>query len=87
MTLNNTEAAVYGKRGLCNKLPKQPEKIEQAFPKNLITGIHKTGILGMRTSRRCNGPTPAREIIFTGINSGKETFYLYGDDINVTVFD
>lgn len=79
------EAVVHGKRGNCGELPKSPEKILAALPKHLTTGILRTGELGMRTSRRCEGPTPAREIIFRGLYPGKETFFLYGDDVTVIV--
>ncbi len=79
------EVVVHGKRGNCGELPKSPEKIRAGLPNHLLTGVLKTGKLGMRTSRRCEGPTPAREIVFKGLYPGKETFFLYGDDITVLV--
>ena len=81
------EVVVHGKRGNCGELPKPSEKIQSELPSHLDTGILKTGKLGMRTSRRCDGPTPAREIIFKGLYPGKETFFLYGDDITVIVVE
>lgn len=79
------EAVVHGKRGTCGELPASPEKIEKSLPKHLKTGILTTGRLGLRTSRRCDGATPAREIVFQARKPGKERLHLYGDAINIHV--
>ena len=78
------EAVVHGKRGDCGQLPKAEDKIQKDLPNHLTTGVLSTGKLGMRTSRRCDGATPAREIVFKALYPGRETFFLYGDDITVT---
>lgn len=81
------EAVVHGKRGDCGQLPKSEDKIQKDLPNHLTTGVLTTGKLGMRTSRRCDGATPAREIIFKALYPGRETFFLYGDDVTVTVVE
>ncbi len=81
------EAVVHGKRGDCGQLPKAEDKIQKDLPNDLTTGVLTTGKLGMRTSRRCDGATPAREIVFKALYAGRETFFLYGDDVTVTVVE
>jgi hypothetical protein len=79
------EIVVHGKKGSCGRMPPAIEIIQKNLPQNLITGILKTGSLGLRASNSCNGLTPAREIVFQAIAPGQETFFLFGNDINVQV--
>ncbi len=76
---------VHGKKGICGKMPPPAEEIFAKLPKNLKTGRLTTGALGLRASNSCNGLTPAREIVFEAHTQGHETFFLFGNDINVQV--
>jgi hypothetical protein len=72
---------VYGYRGDCGQLPTSG----QVELPTLQTGTLSTGKAGVRNSKRCNGKTPAVEIIFTATTPGREKFELQGDDITVRV--
>ncbi len=76
---------IHGKRGKCGELPQSAEKTLAKLPTDLKTGKLRVGELGVRSSRSCNGITPAREVIFDAIQPGSEIIRLYGDDIVVTV--
>lgn len=76
---------VHGKKGACGKMPPSIENIMANLPKNLTTGRLVTGELGLRASNGCNGLTPAREIVFEALAPGRETFFLFENDINVRV--
>lgn len=76
---------VHGKKGACGRMPPRVENILPRLPKNLITGKLTTGELGLRASNGCNGLTPAREIVFEAMAPGQETFFLFGNDINVQI--
>jgi hypothetical protein len=82
LTLKVGEAAVvYGYRGDCGALPVAGQVRVPA----LKTGALSIGKPGVRESRRCNGITPAYEIIFTATAPGRESFELQGDRIRVVV--
>lgn len=72
---------VYGIRGDCGKLP---TAAQIKLPK-LKTGTLSVGKEGFRKSKRCNGNTPAVEVIFTATAPGRETFELQGDSVSVRV--
>ncbi|AZL57804.1 hypothetical protein EI545_02475 [Tabrizicola piscis] len=72
---------VYGFRGDCGKLPTS----DQIDLPVLKTGKLSVGKPGKRVSKRCNGMTPAVQIIFTAETEGREKFELQGDDISVRV--
>lgn len=82
VTLDVGESVViYGYRGDCGALPTAGQ-VELPV---LKTGTLSTGRNGKRNSKRCNGMTPAVEIIFTATTPGREVFELQGDDISVRV--
>ncbi|NJS40481.1 MAG: hypothetical protein HC783_17400 [Rhodobacteraceae bacterium] len=82
VTLNVGESVVvYGYRGDCGQLPTSG----QVELPQLKTGTLSTGKDGIRMSKRCNGMTPAVEVIFTATTPGRESFELQGDGISVRV--
>ncbi len=82
VTLDLGESVVvYGYRGDCGALPTSG----QVELPQLKTGTLSTGKDGIRKSKRCNGMTPAVEVIFTATTPGRETFELQGDEISVRV--
>jgi hypothetical protein len=84
VTVNVGESVViYGYRGECGALPADAD-ID--LP-SLKTGTLSTGRDGFRQSKRCNGKTPAVEIIFTATTPGREKFEIQGDGITVRVKD
>lgn len=84
VTLSVGESVViYGYRGDCGALPAAGD-IDLPSPK---TGTLSTGRDGFRQSKRCNGKTPAVEIIFTATTPGREKFEIQGDGISVRVKD
>lgn len=54
------------------------------LPKTSL-GTFSTGKTGVTRSRRCGGKVPAREVVFTAKQKGKETFEIYLDKITITV--
>jgi hypothetical protein len=82
VTLNVGESVViHGYRGECGALP-APAEIKLPA---LKTGTLSIGREGVRNSNRCDGKTPAVEIIFTATTPGRETFEVQGDDVTVRV--
>jgi hypothetical protein len=82
VTLNVGESVViHGIRGDCGQLPTRGD-IELPA---LTTGTLSVGKEGYRESRRCNGETPAVEVIFTATAPGRERFEIEGDPISVRV--
>jgi hypothetical protein len=74
---------VHGIRGECGE---NPDLAEIVLPKPK-TGELSLGKFGVRQSNRCNGKTPAVEVIFTAKTAGREKFEGEGDDITVRVKD
>lgn len=74
-------AIIYGHRGDCGKLPTS----DQIDLPALKTGTLSVGKEGQRRSKKCNGITPALEIIFTATTPGRERFEIDGDDFSVRV--
>lgn len=54
------------------------------LPKTSL-GTFSTGKTGMTKSRRCGKKVPAREVVFTAKQKGKETFEIYLDKITIRV--
>lgn len=54
------------------------------LPKTSL-GTFSTGKTGITKSRRCGRKVPAREVVFTAKQKGKETFEIYLDKITITV--
>ena len=72
---------VHGIRGDCGKAPaKSALKVPASK-----TGKFSIGKLGWRESGKCNGATPAVQVIFTAVTPGKETVKVEGDAIKITV--
>jgi hypothetical protein len=74
---------VHGIRGECGQ---EPVLSEIKLP-GLATGELRLGKMGVRQSGRCDGLTPAVEMIFTATSAGRETFEVEGDKISVRVKD
>ncbi len=74
---------IYGFRGDCGE---PPTSGQLKLPK-MKTGKLSVGQEGVRKSKRCNGMTPAVEIIFTATQPGRETVELQGDGISIRVKD
>jgi hypothetical protein len=72
---------IYGHRGECGALPTDAD-ID--LP-TLETGTLSIGKAGQRKSKKCNGMTPAVEIIFTATAPGREKFEIDGDDFTARV--
>lgn len=79
------KVVIHGKRGICGELPPTEEYMRTQFPTDLKHGHLEVGELGARYSRRCQGPTAAREVVYVGETAGTEQFSLYGDDITVVI--
>lgn len=77
-------AIIHGMRGRCGKEAPDWETARRGLPELLI-GTFSDGGVGIRNSRSCSGPTPARAIRFTATKPGKESFELYDDPITITV--
>ena len=75
---------IHGARGACGEAPPDWEEVIRGLPLSLI-GSYSDGGLGVRRSRSCGGPTPARAVKFTAEKAGSEQIVLYGDPINITV--
>ncbi len=75
---------IHGARGECGEAPPDWEEVVRGLPLSL-TGSYSDGGLGVRWSRSCGGPTPARAVKFTAEKAGSEQIVLYGDPINITV--
>jgi hypothetical protein len=74
---------VHGIRGECGE---EPNLSQVTLPK-LETGELSLGKMGVRSSNRCGGMTPAVEVIFTATKAGREKFEIEGDDVSVRVKD
>jgi hypothetical protein len=74
---------VHGYRGECGQ---EPNLSEVQLPQ-LETGELSLGKMGVRESGRCDGKTPAVEIIFTATKAGREKFEVQGDTVSVRVKD
>ena len=72
---------IHGIRGECGQLPARGDITLPA----LTTGTLSVGAEGYRQSQRCNGDTPAVEVIFTATAPGREKFEIEGDPISVRV--
>jgi hypothetical protein len=82
VTLNVGESVVvHSIRGECGQLPTRDDLGLPA----LTTGTLSIGNEGFRNSRRCNGNTPAVEVIFTATAPGRERFEIDGDTVSVRV--
>lgn len=72
---------VYGYRGDCGRLPNE-SAVRLPSAK---TGEFTLGREGWRTSGRCNGPTPAVEVVFKATTPGRETISIQGDPVHIEV--
>jgi len=75
---------IHGRRGACGSMPPQWDEIRDELPE-LETGSWSDGGIGIRNSRSCGGPTPARVLLFTATAAGHSSFNLYGDPITIDV--
>jgi hypothetical protein len=78
---------VHGLRGECGALPTPARVAEATASLNAQTslGAFSFGAEGVRRSAACNGPTPARQTIFTATAVGQETIRVHGDTVRITV--
>jgi len=79
-----TQIVVHGYRGECGQSPSFSKQTNYSLP-TLKLGTLIIGNLGIRASQKCNGNTPAREVIFKAEHPGTETFSIFGDKITITV--
>ncbi|MDN2568233.1 hypothetical protein N1F89_18575 [Aquibium sp. A9E412] len=77
-------AVVHGARGVCGKAPPEWDSVVQGLPE-LDIGTWSDGGVGVRYSRRCNGFTPARGVVFTAVRPGEAVFTLFGDPVAIRV--
>lgn len=75
---------IHGRRSACGSMPPSWEDIQDELP-DLKTGTWSDGGIGIRNSRGCGGPTPARVLLFTATTKGRSSFSLYGDPITIEV--
>ncbi|BBE71174.1 hypothetical protein [Oharaeibacter diazotrophicus] len=79
------KAVVHGIRNeTCGRAAPSFAAIKASLPKPKF-GVFSDGGAGWRYSGRCNGFVPARGIAYTAKKTGVETFFLEGDQIEVTV--
>ena len=75
---------IHGRRGACGSMPPAWEEVRTELP-DLSTGSWSDGGIGIRNSRSCGGPTPARVLLFTATAAGQSRFNLYGDPVLIKV--
>ena len=78
-------AVVHGHRGDCGGPAPDKESTTAILPSKIGIGTLTAGGIGMRYSRRCNGLTPAREVILHAKRVGSEQIELFDDVITVAV--
>lgn len=77
-------AVIHGARGACGEQPPPWNAARWELPP-LYIGAWSDGGIGYRISRACDGPTPARAVVFTAINPGEESIVIFNDPVLITV--
>lgn len=77
-------AVIHGKRGRCGQNPPEWAEVMPLLPR-LDVGKWSDGGIGYRESNACQGPTPARAVIFTAVKSGGAEFLLFHDKTKIEV--
>ncbi|WP_143596396.1 hypothetical protein [Tistlia consotensis] len=78
-------AVVHGKRGArCGAPPPSWDEVLPELPA-VASGEWADGGVGYRVSRACQGPTPARAVVFSAHRQGTEMFILYDDPVTIVV--
>ncbi|MBN16403.1 MAG: hypothetical protein CMJ15_14510 [Pelagibacterium sp.] len=75
---------IHGRRGACGEMPPAWEVTRKDLP-DIDIGSWSDGGIGLRNSRSCGGPTPARALMFTATAPGRTDFDLYSDPITIRV--
>lgn len=75
---------IHGRRSSCGQMPPEWDVIKNELPEMDI-GTWSDGGIGIRNSRSCAGPTPARALVFTATTRGQRNINLYNDPVTIKV--